>query len=59
MTATTADFLKPTGVGARGRLARTVENPPISGGFRDGSDGTRTRDLRRDSWASRVAVDRG
>ena len=23
-----------------------------------GSDGTRTRDLRRDSWASRLAVDR-
>jgi hypothetical protein len=25
---------------------------------KDGSDGTRTRDLRRDSWAALVAADR-
>jgi hypothetical protein len=31
---------------------------PLAGSSRDGSDRTRTRDLRRDSWASRLAVDR-
>jgi hypothetical protein len=28
------------------------ENPPFSSGFKDGSDGTRTRDLRRDRPAA-------
>jgi integrase len=42
-------FRRLVGVGARGEVAARRENvPPYPGDSKDGSDGTRTRDLRRD-----------
>ncbi len=44
----------------RGNAPKTTSKGkvPVTRNFENGSDGTRTRDLRRDSWAPRFSVDR-